>query len=215
VIWQFYGNDFNDDYGLAVLDQAAKTPPQASQETPPLPQSPLAIWLRANSTLYGIISSLLRGKNPGIDKFVDPYHASSGKVSLRFGQEYIRQAFDLSEPRNQEGEALSYSAILQTRDLVEKNGGRFVIVVMPTKEEVYRPLTEPLIGKAAVDSIATPRLHLLDFCKAQNLTCLDLLPKLQAHADEQLYYANDQHLNAAGNEVTAWEIAAFLKGQTQ
>ncbi len=218
VLWQFYGNDYNDDYGLAVLDKTAKTPPKAvSAGAPlaqsPLPQSPLAVWLRQNSAIYVIISALVRGKDPGVEQFVDPYHVSAGPVDLWFGQSYIRGAFDMSEPRNLEGEALSYQAILQTRDLVEKNGGKLIIVVVPPKEEVYRALTEPFMGKVALDAVAEPRLRLLAFCQAQSLTCLDLLPRLQEQASSQLYYPADQHLNAQGNRVAAEAIGEFLQAQ--
>src|SRR5262249_47092040 len=80
VLWQFYGNDFNDDYGLALLNHTAKLPPPPKPETRPLPQGTLAIWLRENSAIYLILSTLVRGKDPGIDQFVDPYHEQIGSV---------------------------------------------------------------------------------------------------------------------------------------
>ncbi len=134
-------------------------------------------------------------------------------VSLWFGQSYIRDSFDMSQPRNLEGETLSRQAITQTRDVVEKNGGQFVVVAMPAKEVVYRSFTEPVMGKAAVDSIAAPRLRLLDFCTAQKLVCFDLLPALQTQADQgaQIYFPTDPHLNALGNQVAADAISAFLQ----
>jgi cell wall assembly regulator SMI1 len=66
-------------------------------------------------------------------------------------------------------------------------------------------------SKAAVNAIAAPRLRLLDFCKAQNLLCLDLLPGLQAQADQRIYYTNDSHLNAQGNRAAATLISTFLR----
>ncbi len=213
VLWQFYGNDYNDDYGLALLNQTTKTPPKPTKAAPPLPQSPLAVWLRQNSAIYLIISALLRGPDPGVQQFVDPYHVKSGSIDLWFGRTYIRDAFDMTEPRNLEGETLSHDAILKTRDMVEHNGGKFVVIIMPAKEEVYRSITEPVMGKAAVDAIAAPRLRLLDFCKMQNLICFDLLPVFQAKPDQQLYYPTDLHLNAAGNRAAAEAIAEFLQTQ--
>jgi hypothetical protein len=212
VLWQFFGNDYNDDYGLADLNHTTKTPPQPTPTAAPLPQGALAVWLRENSAMYGILSALMR-RDPGVEQFVEPYHVRSGNVDLLFGSTYIRDSFDMTQARNQEGEQLSQKAILQTHDLVEKNGGRFVVLAFPTKEEVYRALTEPQMGKAALDGLAAPRLRLLDFCKAQNLTCLDLLPGLQAQAGRQLYYANDSHLNSEGNRVVAALVSAFLRDQ--
>ena len=212
VLWQFFGNDYNDDYGLAVLNHTAKTPPQAIPSSAPLPQGAVAVWLRESSELYVILSALIR-RDPGVEQFVEPYHVKSGNVDVLFGSTYIRDSFDMTQARNQEGEQLSQQAILQTRDGVEKNGGKFIVLAFPTKEEVYRALTEPVMGKLAVDAIAAPRLRLLDFCKAQNLTCLDLLPGLQAQADQQIYYANDSHLNAQGNRAAATLVSAFLREQ--
>src|SRR5450432_121747 len=213
VLWQFYGNDYNDDYGLAQINGTAKTPPEPVPASRPLPQGALAVWLRANSALYVIASGLLRGKDPGIDQFVDPFHVNKPGLDLWFGQSYIRNAFDMSQPRNLEGEMLSQQAIMQTRDLVEKNGGQFVVLVVPAKEEVYRSLTEPLIGKAAVDGIAAPRLRLLDYCAAQHVVCFDLLPALQAQADQgqQVYFPTDPHLNILGNQIAASAISDFLQ----
>jgi hypothetical protein len=216
VIWQFYGNDFNDDYGLAALNQTAKTAPSADEPpSRPLPQSSLAIWLRQNSCLYVIISTLLRGNDPSVQKFIDPYRITQDGLDLSFGQSYVRDAFDMTQARNLEGESLSQQAILQTRDLVEQNGGKFMIVLMPAKEEVYRAVVEPIMGKTAVDGIAAPRLHLLDFCAAQHLTCLDMLLVLQPHADrkEQIYFPADPHLNAQGNQLVGAAVVEFLQHQ--
>ncbi len=215
VLWQFYGNDYNDDYGLAELNHTAQAPPPTLAARPALPQTPLAIWLRQNSAVYMIVSALVRGRDPGVEQFVDPYRATPDSLDIAFGQSYIRDAFDMSEPRNQEGETLSHAAILQTRETVERNGGRFVIVLMPAKEEVYRPLTEPVMSKPAIDAIAAPRLRLLDFCRAQNLICLDLLPTLQTPASQnvQLYYPTDPHFNVQGNRLVAAAVGDFLKAQ--
>src|SRR5260221_3078426 len=148
VLWQFYGNDYNDDYGLAQINGTAKTPPEPASTSRPLPQGAMAGWLRANSAVYVVVSGLLRGKDPGVDQFVDPYHVSKGSLDLWFGQSYIRDSFDMSQPRNLEAETLSQQAITQTRDVVEKNGGQFVVVAMPAKEEGYPSQAEPLMGKA-------------------------------------------------------------------
>jgi hypothetical protein len=216
VLWQFYGNDFNDDYGLALLNGTAKTPPQPSPTAPSLPQTPLARWLRANSAIYMLISTLARGRDPGVEKFVDPFRIATPQgLDLRFGQSYIRDAFNMGEPRNMEGETLSQAAILQTRDIVEKNGGKFVMILMPTKEEVYRSMISTIMNNAAIDAIAEPRLRMLEFCKVNNLLCLDLLPALEANASPsvQLYFPTDPHLNARGNEVVATAVTRFLQEQ--
>jgi hypothetical protein len=213
VLWQFYGNDSNDDYGLALLNGTAKTPAVPTPASRPLPQGAVAGWLRQNSALYTLISTLLRGRDPNVEVFVDPYHIQQGKIDLWVGQSYIRDSFDITEPRNQEGIALSEAAILQIRQIVEENGGLFVVVIMPAKEEVYRELAELLMGKDAIDKIAAPRLHMLDFCTEQKLTCFDSFTglKVQANRGNQVYFSADPHLNELGNKVVADTLVPFLK----
>lgn len=210
VLWQFYGNDYNDDYGLAVLDGTNQTPPSESTATTTSDRD-LQRWLRQNSVVYALIDALTH-RDPGVDMFVDPYRVIDQGVDIFFGQTYIRDSFDMTQPRNLEGERLSHQAILDTRDRVEKNGGAFVIILMPTKEEVYRALTEPKLGQAAVDALAETRVRLLKFCDEQHLTCFDLLPGLQAAAaqHQQVFFPTDPHLNAAGNALVANLVNTFL-----
>jgi hypothetical protein len=211
VLWQFYGNDYNDDYGLAALNGTNQTPPPTTTTSTAEP-SALQRWLRQNSVVYAMLDALTR-HDVGIDMFVDPHRVIDQGVDIFFGQTYLRDAFDMTQPRNLEGEALSHAAILKTRELVEQNGGDFLLILIPTKEEVYHTLTEPKLGQAALDALAQPRLRMLEFCAAQQLACFDLLSGLQAAADQhqQLFFPTDPHLNAAGNALVADLVATFLR----
>lgn len=214
VVWQFFGNDFNDDYGLARLNGTAQTPPDDRATAGPPPLAGLPLWLRDHSAVYALLSAIVR-RNAGVDQFVDPYHLTGPGLDLWYGQTYVRDAFDLSAPRNQEGARLSDQAILDTRALVEGYGGKFVIVLMPTKEETYAAQTEAALTPAVLAGIRAPREHMLALCTAQKLTCLDLLPALQTQAagGTQGYYPRDMHLNPAGNAAVADAVAAFLRDQ--
>lgn len=211
VVWQFYGNDFNDDYGWLQLQGEATSPPADTLPVPP--PAGWQRWLAEQSAVVALITALTRGSDPGAEQFVDPFRVVNGGVDIFFGQRYIRDSFDLSAPRNQEGAALSRREILDTKALVEKNGGQFVLLLMPTKEEVYRALTEPKMGTPAIDAIAAPRLHMLDVCAEHAIRCLDLLPALQAANREQLFFSTDPHLNPRGNVIVAQAVAAYLREQ--
>ena len=215
VLWQFYGNDYNDDFGLAALNGTNQTPqPSTVVNSNLADQSDLQRWLRQHSVVYAVLDALTR-HDVGVDMFVDPFRVIDQGVDIFFGQSYIRDSFDVTLPRNLEGESLSHTAILATRALVEKNGGSFVIILMPTKEEVYHRLTAPKLGQSDLDSLAQTRLRLLSFCADQHLTCFDLLPGLQSAADQhqQLFFPTDPHLNAAGNALVATLVDSFLRGQ--
>lgn len=208
VIWQFFANDFNDDYTLAVLNGTNKLPPLPGNE----PMSPFQRWLRENSAIYSILFRLVH-LSYHEHLYNAPYVVRQGEVEISFGHPFFNDLANMDNPRNQEGEPLTYDAVLKVREAVEKTGNHFVVLVIPTKEEVFRALTEPKMGKEAVDLLAEPRLRFLKFCAANNLLCLDTLPALEANANRQVYYVDDLHTNALGNRVIADALAAFLRQQ--
>jgi hypothetical protein len=209
VIWQWFGNDANEDYGLASLrgETTVKSP------NPPLP-IPTLNWWDKNSAVY-VLLKLYLGSQSQFDaslQFLDPKYAQQGSVRLAFGRPYLWNAFDMSLPNNLDGWARSQQAFLESRDMVQSYGGTLVIILMPTKEQVYRDLSEPLLGEDRLALLDQPYQMLLEFCQQQGLTCINLLPILQkyAAAGEQLYYTTDMHLNVRGNEVLAQELATWL-----
>jgi len=209
ALWQWYGNDANEDYGLAQLRGEAQTPP--GDDTPAAPERS---WLEENSAVYVLIQMLLGQDNryAASLQFLDQSWAQDGDVRLGFGRSYLWGAFDLSRPQNAEGWQLSQEALLSAQEQVEGYGGHLVIALMPTKEQVYRDLAEPLIGADHMALLDANYQAMLDFCAAEKLTCLDPLPMFQerAAAGEQLYYTTDIHLNARGNAALADWLAAWL-----
>jgi hypothetical protein len=209
VIWQWFGNDSNEDYGLASLrGETTVVSPN------PSPQIAKPSWWGKNSAVY-VLLRLYLGSKSQFDaslQFLDAKYARKGSIRLAFGQPYLWNAFDMSLPNNLDGWARGQQAFLESRDMIEGYGGTLVIILMPTKEQVYRDLSEPLLGEDRLALLDQPYQMMLDFCQQQGLTCIDLLPVLQkyAAAGEQLYYTTDMHLNARGNEVLAQELAAWL-----
>lgn len=208
VLWQWYGNDANEDYGLARLRDET---PALSDEAGP---SPSLAWLDENSAVY-VLLRLIAGQDEDYEdslQFLDPETAAQGKIRLGFGRPYLWGAFDLSLPTNVYGWERSQQALRDARALVQTWGGSLVVLLMPTKEQVYRDLAEPLIGADHMALLDATYAAMLDFCAQTDLTCIDLLPVFQAHAQagEQLYYTTDIHLNAEGNAVLADALAAWL-----
>jgi hypothetical protein len=209
VIWQWFGNDANEDYGLASL--RGETTVKSPNPPPPIPK---LNWWDKNSAVY-VLLKLYLGSESQFDaslQFLDSQYARTGNIRLAFGRPYLWNAFDMSLPNNLDGWARGQQAFLEARDMVQSYGGTLVIILMPTKEQVYRDLSEPLLGQDKLALLDKPYQMMLDFCQQQSLTCIDLLPILQkyAAAGEQLYYTTDMHLNARGNEVLAEELAAWL-----
>ncbi|CAG1003747.1 hypothetical protein ANRL4_03384 [Anaerolineae bacterium] len=213
VIWQFYGNDYNDDYGLALLNGVNQTPPPP--ETAPAAPTGVGAWLAENSALYALIRSFNQANADQYRVFVDPFRASIGDQTVWFGRPYLNAAFDMSQARNREGEKLTQAAILETSSTVAQYGGQFVVVLIPTKEEMYWRLTAPLMGTDALRLLAEPRTRLIAFCTQNGLQCFDATPILfqAAEAGTLVFFPDDIHLNVEGNRLLAEGLSAYLRAQ--
>lgn len=227
VIWQFFGNDFNDDYGLlqwrgdieAIPDESNATSSDSPADTN---TNAVTDWLRHNSVLYSVIEILTTGKWGGTPEseqlYVPQFRTVYGtdNTVMEFGKFYERGALDMSRPANQFGLEQSRAAFESSSALVESWDGRMVIVIIPTREEVYDFVTEPIMGKTELDKHRSARLAMLDLCAELDLSCIDLLPGLQqrAEAGAHLYYTDDMHLNAEGNAALAQIILEVLENES-
>ena len=92
---------------------------------------------------------------------------------------------------------LVLDAVEQTRALAAGTGGQFLVLLVPTKEEVYLPLLDerPPPGTAAFAA------HF----RATGIPYVDLTPSFQARAraGERLFFEIDGHPNAAGYRLFA------------
>lgn len=219
VIWQFFGNDFNDDYGLLAW-RGEIEPITDALDTPTAPPStnPLVDTLRRHSALYAVGEVLITGRwqviTPDQIPFISNYTATYGNGEvLHFGKLYERLALDMSRPANQFGLAQSQAAFQAAQELIATWDGRLIVVIIPTREEVYDFLTEPIMGQAELDKQRSARLSMLTLCDALQLECIDPLAAFQerAQAGEALYYSDDMHLNPVGNRYLAQIIQATIE----
>ena len=213
VIWQFFGNDFNDDYGLFVANGTLE-PVAAPARSPD--DAAGAHGLRSRSALYAVVETLLTGRrnydDPVAQSFEDRYALQlPGGERLQFGQTYEPLAMDMSRPANQAGLEISRAAFTMAQNLIATWEGRLAVVLVPTREEVYREFTAAAMG-ADLDRIASARLAMLELCAELDLLCYDALADLQARASggELLYYEDDLHFNPLGNQVFAELLTGWL-----
>jgi len=208
VIWQFFGNDFNDDYGLAVFrDEIAPLESESSQDTE----------VRQWSALFAVSQTLLTGQFVGVPDsealFVKPYRATYGEGNvLQFGGEYEQNALDMSREINQIGYEYSVDAFTEAQSIVNSMNGELVIVIIPTREEVYSEITAPVMGEESVNRLQSARDAMLSLCDDLSLTCFDAYDVFVEYANngEALYFQDDMHLNPYGNQILAEALAAFL-----
>lgn len=214
VIWQFFGNDFNDDYGLAVFRgevAPVETPPAAADHA-----STVWHWLRTHSVAAAVIETALAGQWGGLPDearvFAKPYQTQIGAQVLAFGGLYEQQALDMRRPQNQIGLRLSREALADSKTRVEAWDGTLVVVLIPTREEVYARWTAGQMGAEAMQALASAREAMLSLCDELALLCLDLLPGLQRYAEQgqALYFSDDMHLNPRGNAALAALVETWL-----
>ena len=209
VLWQWYGNDANEDYGLAKLNGETDVPSTTDLAPPPPPS-----WLEENSALYATLRLMFGPQDPLAPtlQFHDPVCVEKGDVRLCFGRPYLWRVFDMSQPNNLDGWQRGQQALLRAREMVNSYGGTLVIVLIPTKEQVYREMSEPELGAEKLALLDEGYQMMLDFCAEEQFTCIDPLAEFRRHAqnNEQLYYAIDAHLNARGNAVLAQLLADWV-----
>jgi lysophospholipase L1-like esterase len=104
---------------------------------------------------------------------------------------------------------LVLDAVRRTQALAQETGSQFLVLLMPTKEEVYLPL---------VDGEAPPGTapFAVQF-EADGLPYLDLTPYFQARAreGERLFFEVDGHPNAAGYRLVAEVVLDDLRDSGQ
>ena len=106
------------------------------------------------------------------------------------------------------------------RDETVQHGGRFGLVLVPTRGQVSDQAWRGIAGadggqRAGLDR-AFPNRQLQQIAARLSAPFLDLVPPLREAEDQglgPLYYARDQHWTAAGHAVTARAIATFLRDE--
>lgn len=132
------------------------------------------------------------------------------------------------------GWALTRSSLGKMQEESRAHGAEFVVMLIPSKPQVYWPLCEHAFQRAelqkAIDflgrwdpkplspeTVSANRLALnsllREFCDGAKIPLLDLTPALQREVDNghQMYFPDDPHWNAAGHDLAARELAKFLE----
>ena len=139
------------------------------------------------------------------------FEAARGKAREVMAQG-LSQAFDFScRPENAEvGLQATVATVERMADLSRERGARFLVALLPTKEDVdgddlprRRDLAETLMMSPADLALNRTMALLLGATLAQRgIEVLDLLPALQGHR-QPLYWRSDYHLGLAGHEAVA------------
>jgi len=105
----------------------------------------------------------------------------------------------------QRGWKLMREAILQVRAISDEIGARFMVMTIPTKEEVYWEIVREDLPNPEKLVVDRPFLELFTMCEELGIACCDTKPALEkeAHRGQQLYLRVGSHWNDAGNAIAA------------
>lgn len=161
--------------------------------------------LRRRSYLYVLVGELVKNRDI---IFAGRTIDLESEGRLRLTPSLVAKNAALVSPDNPHFRS-AVAAILRTRELARSNGADFVVLLYPTKEEVYLPV----LGEPAPDAIS-PFVTALE---QNGVEYIDLRPTMRAHAraGERLYFEIDGHANRKGYRVIADTVATWIAERTR
>jgi hypothetical protein len=101
------------------------------------------------------------------------------------------------------------------KDLAGKHNAQLLIVLLPTKEQVY-----PFLAGGALTDLERPNRVLAAFLDAERIPYVDLLPALRRYADSRarpqldsnrdFFWRTDGHLSVSGNRLVGLLVAKSI-----
>jgi len=112
-----------------------------------------------------------------------------------------------------DGWPLTRQALVDMLAQTQQAGAEFVIIIAPSKEQVYWEQFQkvaPFPPSYDIDQIVKP---VREFCAREKLRCIDLAEafRTQARMGKQLYFPIDTHWNAEGHVLVAQVVEDYLR----
>jgi hypothetical protein len=198
VVWQFTTNDPLDDVTLRRRQGRQGVVARVKG------------WLAYHSFVYNLIQLVVPSGHRNLAHDVKTYTA--GATRVEFSRRHFSSA-DRWDPEFVEGWRLTTEAIREGRREAEAVGARFVVLLIPYKEEVYRDVVARLFPDtsllAPADEVSA---RLRAFLEREGIGYVDATPALKAAAarGEAIYQVSDVHLTSRGNAIVAGVIAEAL-----
>jgi hypothetical protein len=198
VVWVFFANDLDDAWRF---DQFGTGGFKGGKFW----QNPVKAWLAQNSALYTLGAFFWFNRY----LFYNLATADGTTVPRDSNMVWWLTHTDLAIPEVAEGLALTQQTILIASQQTQAAQAEFVVIILPFREQIYAPANlQPQLDQV--------NHTLLDFCRQNNLTCIDLLATLRERArqePESIYFRKDIHLNARGNQLVAEAVGPQLLAQ--
>ena len=110
--------------------------------------------------------------------------------------------------------------ILKMKKWCDKRKVELVIAIFPDQFQVDKKLRDEVFdrykGRNMTNienmDLSYPNKLIINFCRGHDIHCLDMLEQFQEQGkNQQLYILRDTHWNAAGNQLAADLIFAYLE----
>ena len=119
-------------------------------------------------------------------------------------RDQLRLAEGMDRPGAPDIRQIFFQPLEQLRTEVESQGDRFVVVLVPSKEEIY--------GAEAFPAVLRPIEEVRTGLELRHFPVLDLYPVFRELGQERPpFYRADMHLNQFGNQIVADAIAKWIE----
>ncbi|MGH6906070.1 MAG: SGNH/GDSL hydrolase family protein [Geminicoccaceae bacterium] len=150
---------------------------------------------------YGSVRSLFNG-SPILEQV--PFLNGDTVLLSAALQKRLAQGFE--RPDAPDLREVFFRALEGLRTEVEAHGGRFVIALLPSKEELY--------GAGAFPAVLRPMQEVKAELEARRLPILDLYPAFRELGREKPpFYRADIHLNELGNQIVADAMGRWIESE--
>jgi lysophospholipase L1-like esterase len=176
----------------------------------------------------------VRAESP-FDRGLFSVHVGGKLLQWAFMPPYLNTLnFSEGELRARPGWRLTRNAILAMRQTSHDAGAEFIVMFLPFKSQVYWPLLERQVtphdlrqalafylennGRSIdIGTMSRNRLAqnamMRELCESAGIPFLDTTPALQRRVEsgDNVYFADDSHLNELGQSLVAEALAGFLQ----
>jgi hypothetical protein len=138
----------------------------------------------------------------------DAYSSETVKIPDRGSLQLVPAIHKRALAKNHPQDAAFRKVIelaVTAKNLAVANGSEFLVILFPTKEEIYLPLSG-----VSYPSLTRP---LKDALEDQDIRCIDLSERFHESAtqNEKLYFHIDGHPNKTGNRIIAGVVIEHLR----
>jgi hypothetical protein len=195
VLYAVFQNDLRDSALFALWQDRQVPYPRKIGQTLP---SGMRRFLAYHSRLYQLVD----------------VPRSRARLYLEADQErliFYRRKRGREQPWS--GWEVAQRAILSARQMTEKEGAAFVLLLLPSEEQAYWHLVSAELERPDKHDLDAVNRLVGSLCEKERLRCLDLTaPYMErARGGERLYFRIDGHWNAEGHRLAAMTIYDYLR----